>query len=114
MKDMIEICGGIDGEYGEIIIGGPHTGLPEDIDQSVITKVSGGAVVTMELPEYKGPVGLLVCACAGDEDRLKDIASKMRAEVVAITKCKMWWKLKALINVKLQGSVQVKQALLCI
>ncbi|AVQ37150.1 proline reductase-associated electron transfer protein PrdC [Clostridium botulinum] len=88
MKDMIETCGGIDGEYGEIIIGGPHTGLPEDIEKSVITKVSGGATVTMELPEYKGPVGLLVCACAGDEDRLKDIASKMKSEVVAITKCK--------------------------
>lgn len=88
MKDMIGTCGGIDGEYGEIIIGGPHTGLPEDIEKSVITKVSGGATVTMELPEYKGPVGLLVCACAGDEDRLKDIASKMKSEVVAITKCK--------------------------
>lgn len=88
MKDMIETCGGIDGQYGEIIIGGPHTGLPEDIEKSVITKVSGGATVTMELPEYKGPVGLLVCACAGDEDRLKDIASKMKSEVVAITKCK--------------------------
>ncbi len=57
MKHMIEICGGIDGKYGEIIVGGPHTGLPEDIETSVITKTSGGATVTIELPEYKGSVG---------------------------------------------------------
>lgn len=86
--DLIEDCGGIDGEYGEIIIGGPYTGKAEDLDSAVVTKMSGGAIVTIPFPRYEGPVGLLVCACGANEERLRDVASKMGAEVVAVTKCK--------------------------
>ncbi|SHH97669.1 proline reductase-associated electron transfer protein PrdC [Sporanaerobacter acetigenes] len=86
--DLIEDCGGIDGEYGEIIIGGPYTGKAEDLDSAVVTKMSGGAIVTIPFPKYEGPIGLLVCACGANEERLRDVASKMGAEVVAVTKCK--------------------------
>jgi len=86
--DLIEDCGGIDGEYGEIIIGGPYTGKAEDLDSAVVTKVSGGAIVTIPFPKYEGPIGLLVCACGANEERLRDVASKMGAEVVAVAKCK--------------------------
>ena len=88
IKNLIDRCGGIDGEFGEVIIGGPYTGKAGDIDTSVVTKISGGVIVTIPLPEFHGPIGLLVCACGADENRLRDIANKMGAEVVAVTKCK--------------------------
>ncbi len=88
VKHLIENAGGIDGEYGEIIIGGPYTGKSEDIDSAVVTKTSGGAIVTIPLPKYEGPLGLLVCACGADEARLRNIAEKMHSEVVGVTTCK--------------------------
>ncbi|MDR7869358.1 MAG: proline reductase-associated electron transfer protein PrdC [Tissierellaceae bacterium] len=88
ISNLIDKCGGIDGEFGEIVIGGPYTGKAEDIEKAVVTKMSGGAIVTIPLPEYKGPLGLLVCACGADENRLRDIADKMKADVVATTNCK--------------------------
>ena len=33
-------------------------------------------------------MGLLVCACGGNEDRMQDLAKKMNAEVVCVQKCK--------------------------
>ncbi len=88
INDLINECGGIDGDFGEVVIGGPYTGKSGDIHSSVVTKISGGAIVTIPLPEFDGPIGLLVCACGADESRLRDIAGKMKSEVVAVTKCK--------------------------
>ena len=88
INNLIDNCGGIDGEFGEVVIGGPYTGKAGDIDTSVVTKISGGAIVTIPLPEFDGPIGLLVCACGANEERLRDIAGKMKSEVVAVTKCK--------------------------
>jgi proline reductase-associated electron transfer protein PrdC len=88
VKDLIQKAGGIDGEYGEIIIGGPYTGKSENIESAVVTKTSGGAIVTMPLPKYEGPIGVLVCACAADESRLRDVAEKMHSKVVGVATCK--------------------------
>ncbi len=88
IASLIEECGGIDGDFGEIVIGGPYTGKAEDIEKAVVTKISGGAIVTIPLPEFKGPVGILVCACGADDTRLRDVAGKMKAEVVATANCK--------------------------
>lgn len=88
INGLINKCGGIAGDFGEVIIGGPYTGKAGDIDKAVVTKTSGGAIVTIPLPEYDGPIGILVCACGADETRLRDIARKMKSEVVAVTKCK--------------------------
>lgn len=88
IQSLIEKSGGIDGEYGEIIIGGPYTGKSENLDTALVTKTSGGALVTIPLPKFEGPVGLLVCACSADEDRLRDIADKMGAEVTGVVECK--------------------------
>lgn len=88
INNLINKCGGIDGNFGEIVIGGPYTGKAGNVHKSVVTKISGGAIVTIPLPEYEGPIGLLVCACGADESRLRDIAGKMKSEVVAVTKCK--------------------------
>ncbi len=86
--ELIEKAGGIDGKYGEIIMGGAFTGKATDVDEP-ITKTTGGIIVTIEFPDLHGAsVGLLVCACAGNEERMRDIAAKMNGKVVSVCKCK--------------------------
>lgn len=88
VKELIERAGGIDGQYGEIIMGGPFTGKPCKLD-APITKTTGGIIVTKPFEDLKGEkTGLLVCACGGNEDRMQDIAKKMNADVVCVQKCK--------------------------
>ena len=88
VKELIDMAGGIDGEYGEIIMGGPFTGKACELD-TPITKTTGGIIVTQPFEDLKGEkMGLLVCACGGNEERMQDIAKKMNAEVVCIQKCK--------------------------
>lgn len=103
IEGLIQKCGGIDGKCGEIIIGGPYTGKSQSLEDAVVTKISGGAILTMELPEYRGPLGLLVCACGADEERLRDIASKMKSEVVGATKCKNVEEIKGSNKCKTPG-----------
>lgn len=88
VKEMIKKCGGIDGEYGEVLIGGPYTGSAGNLESDVVTKTSGGIIVTIPFPKYEDKVGLLVCACGANEIRLKDVANKMGSEVVAVLPCK--------------------------
>lgn len=86
--EMIERAGGIDGVYGEIIMGGPFTGNPTDLDAPV-TKTTGGIIVTIDFPNLHGAkVGLLVCACGGSEARMRDICEKMNGVVASVARCK--------------------------
>ena len=88
VRDVLEWAGGIDGDYGEIIMGGPFMGRPTTLD-APITKTTGGLIVTKPFKDYKGAkVGLLVCACGGNEDRLKDLAAKQNMKVVEVQYCK--------------------------
>lgn len=88
VKELIEKAGGIDGEYGEVIMGGPFTGKACELE-APITKTTGGIIVTQPFEDLKGEkMGLLVCACGGNEDRMQDLAKKMNAEVVCVQKCK--------------------------
>lgn len=86
--EMIERAGGIDGKYGEIIMGGPFTGNAVELDAPT-TKTTGGIIVTIEFPDLHGAkIGILVCACGGSEARMRDICAKMNAEVVSVARCK--------------------------
>lgn len=88
VKELIERAGGIDGEYGEVIMGGPFTGKACELE-APITKTTGGIIVTQPFEDLKGEkMGLLVCACGGNEERMQDLAKKMNAEVVCVQKCK--------------------------
>lgn len=92
--EMIERAGGIDGVYGEIIMGGPFTGKATTLD-APITKTTGGVIVTMEFPDLHGAnVGLLVCACGGDEARMRDVCQKMNGTVVSVARCKQAMEMK--------------------
>ena len=88
VADMIELAGGIAEPYGEIIMGGPFTGKATTLDAPT-TKTTGGIIVTMEFPDLHGAnVGLLVCACGGNEERMRDICEKMNGKVVSVATCK--------------------------
>lgn len=94
VSELIERAGGIDGEYGEIIMGGPFTGKATALD-APITKTTGGIIVTIEFPDLHGAdMGVLVCACGGDEARMRDIAQKMNANVVSVARCKQAAEMK--------------------
>lgn len=85
---LIEAAGGKEGVIGEIVMGGPFTGKATTED-APITKTTGGILVTMEFPDlHKANMGLLVCACGGDEARMRDIAEKMNANVASVARCK--------------------------
>ena len=86
--ELIERAGGIDGKYGEIIMGGAFTGKSTEMD-APITKTTGGILVTVEFPDLHGAnMGLLVCACGGSEERMRELAEKMNAKVVSVARCK--------------------------
>lgn len=75
-------------ELGELVLGGPYTGVSGELEEAYLSKTLGGVIFTIPFPEYKGPVGLLVCACGANEDRLRELAEKMKASVVAVAFCK--------------------------
>ena len=87
--DLVERAGGLFkyGEYGEIIMGGPFTGKSSSMD-AYILKTTGGILVTKPYPKDNRKMGLLVCACGGNEARLREIAGYMGANIVDIEKCK--------------------------
>ncbi|HBA62754.1 MAG TPA: proline reductase-associated electron transfer protein PrdC [Lachnospiraceae bacterium] len=94
VEDLIERAGGIDGVYGEIIMGGPFTGKATTLE-APITKTTGGIIVTIDLPDLHGAkVGLLVCACGGDEARMRDICAKMNGVVTSVARCKQAAEMK--------------------
>ena len=85
---LIQKAGGIDGNYGEVILGGPFTGRAAELSEP-ITKTTGGIIVTIDLPDLHGArIGILNCACGGNEARMRDICEKMHAEVVSLCRCK--------------------------
>lgn len=87
MEELINETGGFQKNYGEIILGGPFTGRPGTLN-SVVSKKTGGCLVSMPYPQEQRKVGILECECGAQEDRLSEIANAMGAEVIASEKCK--------------------------
>lgn len=93
---LIEMAGGIaeDEKLGEIILGGPFTGKSTTLDVP-ITKTTGGVIPTMEFMDFHGAnVGLLVCACGGNEGRMRELADKYNGKVVSVVRCKQAVEMK--------------------
>ena len=88
VRDLIERAGGIDGEYGEIIMGGAFTGKATELD-APITKTTGAILVSAPFLDLHGAnLGILVCACGGNLDRMKDLAKKYNANPISLCYCK--------------------------
>lgn len=103
LTSLIEACGGIDGTCGEVIVGGPFTGVSAQPD-AVVSKTTGGIIIPQEIPQEKRPLGLLVCACGGNEVRLRDLAGKMGAQVVSVRKCKQAKEVKGALKCENPGN----------
>ena len=88
--ELIEMAGGLDKEdsVGEIIMGGAFTGRAAELDEPT-TKTTGAILTTYRMPDLTDKkVGLLVCACGGNEARMRTITEKMHGEVVSVCRCK--------------------------
>ena len=80
---FIEKAGGYINPHGEIVRGGPFTGRPAQ-ENDPINKTTGGLLVAMPYPQEKEKVGILICECGAQEERLRQIADGMGAEVVSV------------------------------
>lgn len=87
IKTFIDQFGGIDGEIGEILIGGPYTGRRAD-ETAVIDKIAGGVTFTDKFDQQPKKLGIIQCACGPLEPRLRQIAESMGSEVVGLQVCK--------------------------
>ena len=87
VAEMLEKAGGLGPEYGEIIMGGPYTGKRVSLESPVI-KTTGGIIATETFWSCPKKIGLLVCACGGNQERLEQIAESMGSEVVGTEYCK--------------------------
>lgn len=88
VKDLIDMAGGIEGEYGEIVMGGAFTGKATTFD-APITKSTGAVLVSMPFLDLKGAkMGILVCACGGNLERMEDLCKKYNATEVKVCYCK--------------------------
>jgi len=94
VADLIEESSGLKEPVGEIILGGAFTGKSTDVDEP-ITKTTGGILVTMEFLDLHGAnMGILICACGGNEDRMRELADKYNSKVVSVTRCKQAVEMK--------------------
>lgn len=86
IKSIIDQCGGYIEPHGEIILGGPFMGKPGS-EESVVTKTTGGVLVTLPLPNDTRKFGIIGCECGAQQDRLTDLVEAMGGEVVSRTNC---------------------------
>ncbi len=86
VRFLLENAGGLKEDVGELIMGGPFTGK-RITEEAYIGKTTGGIIATMPFIKDTRDMGLLVCACGGNEDRLREIADSMGAHVVGVEYC---------------------------
>lgn len=87
VSDVIAMAGEIDGEYGEIIMGGTYTGLPCSLDDPV-KKMTGAIYITEPFADLgKAKTAILVCASGGNIQRMQGLAASYNADVVCECFC---------------------------
>lgn len=90
---IIEMAGGLGSEYGEIIMGGPFTGKRATLEEPVV-KTTGGIIVAENFMPGPQKIGLLVCACGANKERLEEQAKSMGSEVAGVEYCKQARQIK--------------------
>ena len=91
--DVFEMAGGVAEEYGEIIMGGPFTGKRTSLEAPIV-KTTGALIVAECFMKGPEKIGLLVCACGADRERLEEIAADLGSQVVGIEYCKQAKEIK--------------------
>lgn len=87
VERMFAQAGGAAEGYGELIMGGPFTGKRTGMDAPVI-KTTGGLIAAECFPKAPEKIGLLVCACGANKERLEEIAESLGSEVAGVEYCK--------------------------
>ncbi len=87
VRAVFEMAGGLAREYGELIMGGPFTGKRSSPDAPVV-KTTGGLIAAECFMKGPEKLGLLVCACGADQQRLEEIAASMGSQVAGVQRCK--------------------------
>jgi proline reductase-associated electron transfer protein PrdC len=87
VENVFAMAGGVAKGYGEIIMGGPFTGKRTTLTES-IRKTTGGLIATECFMKGPKKIGLLVCACGADKERLEQIAQSMGSTVAGVEYCK--------------------------
>lgn len=87
VEDVFELAGGLEEGYGELIMGGPFTGKRTDLKEPII-KTTGGLIAAECFMKGPDKVGLLVCACGANQERLEEIAASMGSRVAGVEYCK--------------------------
>ena len=90
VQTLISKAGGPDENcgYGEIIMGGAFTGKSTTMD-APITKTTGAILLTRPFRDLKGAkVGILVCACGGDLERMRELVKKYNGTEGCVCYCK--------------------------
>lgn len=90
---VLEMSGGLGEEYGELIMGGPFTGKRTSLEAPII-KTTGGIIAAESFMPGPSKIGLLVCACGANKERLEEQASSMGSEVVGVEYCKQAKQIK--------------------
>ncbi len=84
---IFDQCGGLGEEYGELIMGGPFTGKRTSVEEPIV-KTTGGLIAAEKFLPTPDKIGVLVCACGANEERLRQQAASMNSEVVGVEFCK--------------------------
>lgn len=87
VKEIFAMAGGVADTYGELIMGGPFTGKRTSMEAPVV-KTTGGLIAAECFPKGPEKIGLLVCACGANEERMKQLAEGLGSQVVSIQHCK--------------------------
>lgn len=93
VSDAFDMAGGLAEGYGELIMGGPFTGRRTQLDAPLI-KTTGGLIAAECF--LKGPekIGLLVCACGAQKERLEELAASLGSQIVGVEYCKQALEVK--------------------
>ncbi len=100
--EMFEKAGGLAEGYGELIMGGPFTGKRTSLDAPVI-KTTGGLIAAECFPKGPEKIGLLVCACGANKERLTQLAESLGSEVVGCEYCKQAHQVKSALKCENPG-----------
>lgn len=99
---MIEKAGGLSKDYGELIMGGPFTGK-RTYEEAPVIKTTGGIIAAECFPKGPEKIGLLVCACGANKERLEEIAESLGSEIVGCEYCKQAHQVKAALKCENPG-----------
>ncbi len=100
--EMFEKAGGLAEGYGELIMGGPFTGKRTTLEAPVI-KTTGGLIAAECFPKGPEKIGLLVCACGANKERLTQLARSLGSEVVGCEYCKQAHQVKSALKCENPG-----------